>query len=312
VTDLCAGRVAIVTGAGRGIGRGEALGLAREGAKVVVADIGTELDGTGSSASVAESVVNEIKALGGDAIAANEDVGDWEASKRIIDLAIETFGGLDIIVNNAGNLRDRMMFNMSEEDFDLVIRVHLKGTFNLTRWASLYWRGRTQNELTNSASIVNTTSPAGLYGSAGQQNYSAAKAGIAIQTIGAARELARYGVRVNAISPGARTRMTDTLRPGGTSAEPAPDQFDAGDPENIAPLVVWLASNESADVTGQVFEVRGGSISVAEGWRRGPSTEKESRWDPSELTAIIPKLVAEAYQVPAPGGGRRPPAAPAS
>ena len=304
MAGLCAGRVVVVTGAGRGIGRGEAIGFAREGAKVVVADIGTDLEGTATWSSIADSVVSEIREFGGEAVSVAEDVGDWDASKRIVDFAIETYGGLDVLVNNAGTLRDRMMFNMNEDDFDSVIRVHLKGTFNLTRWASIYWRERSRNDLPNEASVINTTSPAGLYGSAGQQNYSAAKAGIAIQTVGAARELARYGVRANVICPRARTRMTETVRGSASAAAPIPDQFDANDPDNVAPLVVWLGSTASAPVTGQVFEIRGGSISVAEGWRRGPTAEKDGRWDPAELSDIVPSLVAEAYQLPVPGADR--------
>lgn len=306
--DSCAGRVVIVTGAGRGIGRGEALAFAQEGASVVVADVGAELDGTGRSSSVAENVVEEIRAQGGQAAAVSEDVGDWDASKRIVDFAIETFGGLHALVNNAGILRDRMMFNMSEEDFDSVVRVHLKGTFNLTRWCAIYWRERARQGLENEAAIVNTSSPAGLYGSAGQQNYSAAKAGIAIQTVGAARELGRYGVRANCISPAARTRMTESLRPGGAAREPVKSSFDPSDPENVAPLVVWLASPASSAVTGQVFEVRGGSITVAEGWRHGPSADKSGRWEQAELSEVVPELVARAYQLPAPGGGPQAPA----
>lgn len=296
--------MAIVTGGGRGIGRSEAVELARQGAKVVVADIGAALDGTPEPESVAHSVVEEITRSGGEAIACLEDVGDWQGSKRILDAAIDTYGGIDVVVNNAGILRDKMMFNMDEDDFDSVIRVHLKGTFSLTRWASIYWRGRQKENLENDARIINTCSPAGLYGSAGQANYSAAKAGIAAMTIGAARELARYGATANAISPGAATRMTATIRrPGATGEAPAPDAWDPRHPDNVAPLVAWLASPEAADVTGQVFEVAGGSVGVAEGWRHGPTVDKGARWDPAELGPVVHKLVAAAYQVPVPGGG---------
>lgn len=301
MAGLCEGRVVIVTGGARGIGRGEALEFARQGAKVVIADLGAELDGTGRTSAAADEVVEEIRGFGGEAAAINEDVGDWNGSKAIIDFAIEHFGGLDVIVNNAGNLRDKMMFNMDEDDFDVVIRVHLKGTFNMTRWGSIYWRERSRQELANDARVINTTSPAGLYGSAGQQNYSAAKGGIAIATIGAARELARYGVTVNAISPVARTRMTATLGRDTAPEQLDPDVFDARDPENVAPLVVWLGSPESAAITGRVFEIRGGTISVAESWRRGPSAGEDRRLDPTELGAIVPGLVEAAYQPPAPG-----------
>jgi NAD(P)-dependent dehydrogenase (short-subunit alcohol dehydrogenase family) len=303
VEDLLAGRVVIVTGAGSGIGRAEALEIARQGAKVVVADLGVALDGAAESVSAAQVVVDEITRAGGAAVSCREDVGDWAASKRILDTAIETFGGIDAVVNNAGILRDRMMFNMSEDDFDSVIRVHLKGTFSLTRWASIYWRERHKENLPNDGRIINTCSPAGLYGSAGQANYSAAKAGIAAMTIGAARELARYGATANAISPLARTRMTAS--PAQLAEAAAADTWDRRDPGNIAPLVAWLASAESADITGQVFEVGGGSVGVAEGWRHGPTVDKGARWDPLELGPTVRKLVSEAYQVPVPGGAAK-------
>jgi NAD(P)-dependent dehydrogenase (short-subunit alcohol dehydrogenase family) len=300
VGDLLAGRTAIVTGGGSGIGRAEALELGRQGAQVVVADLGVGLDGSGGSASAAEAVVDEITGAGGVAVACREDVGDWEGSKRIIDTAIDTFGGLDVIVNNAGILRDKMMFNMDEDDFDSVIRVHLKGTFSLTRWASIYWRRRQKEGLENDGRIINTCSPAGLYGSAGQANYSAAKAGIAAMTIGASRELARYGATANAISPVASTRMTATLR---SVEDIDPDAWDPRSPDNVAPLIAWLASAESADVTGQVFEVGGGSVGVAEGWRHGPTVDKGARWEAAELGQTVRELVDKAYQVPVPGGG---------
>ncbi|WP_236795502.1 SDR family oxidoreductase [Amycolatopsis sp. GM8] len=301
MTGLLDGQTTIVTGAGSGIGRAEALELARQGARVVVADLGVALDGSGGSASVADAVVDEITELGGVAVACRADVGDWNGSQRVIDTAIRTFGGIDVIVNNAGIIRDKMMFNMDEDDFDAVIRVHLKGTFSMTRWASIYWRKRQKEGLRNDARIINTCSPAGLYGSAGQANYSAAKAGIACMTIGAARELARYGVTANAISPVADTRMTATLQSNATTS--TTDGWDPRSPDNVAPLVAWLASAESADVTGQVFEVGGGSVGVAEGWRHGPTADKGARWDPAELGPVMHKLVSEAYQVPVPGGG---------
>lgn len=296
--DLCAGRVVIVTGAGRGIGLAEALGFAAAGAKVVVADIGVELDGSGATSSVGQAVVDEITARGGEALLSTADVGDPAGARSIFEAAVDGFGGIDVIVNNAGIIRDKMIFNMDEDDFDSVIRVHLKGAFNLNRLGAIYWRDRAKRGLANDARIVNTTSPAGLYGSAGQQNYSAAKAGLAAMTIGLARELGRYGVTANAISPTARTRMTATIaRPG------PPAAADAGlrGPENVAPLVVWLGSAESKAVTGQVFEVGGGRISVAEGWRRGPTAESGAGWVAAELGPLVDKLVADAYQVPVPG-----------
>jgi NAD(P)-dependent dehydrogenase (short-subunit alcohol dehydrogenase family) len=302
--QCCAGRVAVVTGAGRGIGRAEALELGRQGARVVVADIGVSLAGAREPEPVAQSVVDEIRAAGGEAITCLEDVGDWTGAKRILDAAIDAFGGVDVVVNNAGIMRDKMMFNMDEDDFDAVIRVHLKGTFSLTRWASIYWRERAKEGLANEGRVINTCSPSGLYGSAGQANYSGAKAGIAAMTIGASRELANYGVTVNAISPVARTRMTDTLRrPGDAVPELAPGAFDARDPDNVAPLVAWLASTDSSDVTGQVIEIGGGVVTIAEGWRHGPSRDKGARWEAGELGPVVRELVAAAYTVPVPGGG---------
>jgi NAD(P)-dependent dehydrogenase (short-subunit alcohol dehydrogenase family) len=303
--DLCAGRVVIVTGAGRGIGRAEALGFAAEGAKVVVADIGVELDGSGATASVGQAVVDEIKALGGEAALSTADVGDSKGAQEIFDLAVEGFGGIDVIVNNAGILRDKMIFNMDESDFDAVIRVHLKGTFNLNRLGAIYWRDRNKEGLENDARIINTSSPAGLYGNVGQQNYSAAKAGSAAMVIGLARELGRYGVTANAISPGARTRMTDSIpRPGNPAPVPT-EGPDLRSPENVAPLVIWLGSAESKGVTGQVFEVGGGRIAVAEGYRHGPEVTSEATWNPSELGPLVTKIVSEAYQVPVPGAPRQ-------
>lgn len=304
MTDLLKGRVVIVTGAGGGIGRAEALELGRQGAKVVVADLGVALDGSAESASAAQMVVDEITQAGGEAVACREDVGDWDASKRIFDTAVDTYGGLDVIVNNAGILRDKMMFNMTEDDFDAVIRVHVKGTFMMTRWASIYWRGRSKEGLENDGRIINTCSPAGLYGSAGQANYSAAKAGIAAMTIGASRELAAYGATANAISPVAATRMSATLARHANASSENEGQWDPRSPDNVAPLVAWLASSDSADITGQVFEVGGGNVNVAEGWRKGPAADKGARWDPAELGPVVRKLVSEAYQVPVPGGGK--------
>ena len=290
---ICEGRVVIVTGAGRGIGREEALLFAAEGAKVVVNDYGVDLDGAGPKSEVAESVVAEIQAMGGEAVANGDDVSDWEGSQRLINLAIETFGGLDTLVNNAGILRDRMLVNMTEEEWDAVIRVHLKGTFCTTRWAAAYWRERTKAGETNVARVVNTSSGSGLYANPGQSNYGAAKSGIASFSQIVAKELGRYGVNVNAIAPGARTRMTMSVPGAAARPEPKPDEFDRRDPANVAPLVVWLGSPAAADVTGQVFNVAGGMIGVAESWRRGPSQDKGDRWSPSEIGDVVPKLLAE-------------------
>ena len=297
MTGLCDGRVVLVTGAGRGIGRSEALGFAREGAKVVVSDIGVELDGSGGSVGVADAVVDEIKGFGGDAIAAAEDVGDFEAAKRLVDLAISHYGKLDVLVNNAGILRDKMIFNMDESDFDAVIRVHLKGTWNLLHWAAIYWRERQKEGVEVDARVINTSSPAGLFGNVGQTNYSPAKAGIAAMTITAAAELGRYGVNVNAISPVAQTRMTASIqRPGADPRpEPAEGELNLRSPDAVAPLVVWLGSAASKEVTGRVFEVGAGSISVATGWNHGPSARRDDGiWEPSDLTELVTKLVGEA------------------
>jgi NAD(P)-dependent dehydrogenase (short-subunit alcohol dehydrogenase family) len=295
MTGICEGRVVIVTGAGRGIGRGHAIEFARQGARVVVNDLGAEVDGSGTASGPAGEVVDEIRAAGGEAVANGEDVSDWEGAQRLVASAIDTFGGLDVVVNNAGILRDRMLVNMTIEEWDAVISVHLRGTFGPARAAAGYWRERDKAGETNDARIINTSSSSGIYGNIGQTNYGAAKAGIAAFTVIAAKELARYGVTVNAIAPAALTRMTENLGGmGKRAAERDPDAFDADHPVNVAPLVVWLGSPESRGVTGRVFNVRGGEISVAEGWVAGPAVDKGARWDPAELTEIIPDLVAKA------------------
>jgi NAD(P)-dependent dehydrogenase (short-subunit alcohol dehydrogenase family) len=293
MAGICAGRVVIVTGAGRGLGRAHALEFARQGARVVVNDIGAELDGTGSSSGPAGEVVDLIRASGGEAIANGDDISDFAGAKHVIDSAIAQWGSLDVVVNNAGILRDRMIFNMSVEDFDAVIRVHLRGTWCMCHHAAVYWREKSKDGTPVDAAIINTSSPAGLYTSMGQSNYGPAKAGLANMAIVLAAELGRYGVRVNAISPGARTRMTDTIRRPGVMDTPA-DGFDAGDPANISPLVVWLASSEAKDVTGRVFNVRGGSIGVAEPWHAGPTADKGERWDPAELGPVVRELLSKA------------------
>lgn len=301
MANLCEGRVVLVTGAGRGIGRSEALAFAREGAQVVVSDIGVELDGSGGSTDVASLVVAEIKDLGGEAVAAVEDIGDTDGAARAAQAAVDNFGRLDVIVNNAGILRDKMIFNMEPEDFDAVIRVHLRGTWNLLRWGAIYWRERSKEGEGNDARVINTSSPAGLYGNVGQTNYSPAKAGIAAMTITAARELNRYGVNVNAISPVARTRMTQSIPRSPDRPAPSAAAEEQRDPDYVAPLVVWLGSRESAAVTGQVFEVGAGSIGVAEGWRHGPNErrgEGEGNWEPSELGPLVANLLERADASP--------------
>jgi len=300
MSGLVDGRVVIITGAGRGIGRAHALAFAAEGAKVVVNDIGAGADGSATGESPAEQVVAEIIAAGGQAVVNGEDVADWAGAENLIKTAIDTFGGLDVLVNNAGFLRDRMLVGMSEGEWDAVIRVHLKGHFAPLRHAAAYWRAEAKAGKTVDARIINTSSGAGLQGSIGQGNYAAAKAGIAEMTIQAAAELKNYGVSVNAIAPAARTRMT--VGAGGAMAEAmaAPEEgFDAMAPENISPLVVWLGSAESKDVTGRVFEVEGGKITVAEGWRHGPSEDKGDRWDPKEIGPVVATLLEKA-EIPTP------------
>jgi NAD(P)-dependent dehydrogenase (short-subunit alcohol dehydrogenase family) len=294
MTGICSGRVVIVTGAGRGIGRGHALEFARQGASVVVNDLGAALNGTGSSTGPAGAVVDEIRADGGDAVVNGDDVSEWTGAERLVRTALETYGRLDVLVNNAGILRDRMLVNMTEGEWDKVVQVHLKGTFGPAHFAAEHWRERSRAGDEVDARIVNTSSTSGIFGNVGQTNYGAAKAGIAAFTIIAAQELGRYGVTVNAIAPGARTRMTENL--GGVRPVPEPGKFDGSAPENVAPLVVWLGSPESRGVTGQVFLVGGGRIGVARGWQRGPGVDKGARWEPEELSEIVPALVAEAQR----------------
>ena len=291
---ICEGRVVVVTGGGRGIGRGHALEFARQGARVVVNDLGAEVDGTGSSAGPAGEVVEEIRGLGAEAVANGDDVSDMAGARRLIDTALTTFGGLDVLVNNAGILRDRMLVNMTDSEWDAVIRVHLRGTFAPMRWASEYWRNRVKDGQSNDARIINTTSPSGIYGNVGQTNYGAAKAGVAAMTVIASQELGRYGVTVNAIAPAALTRMTESLGFGADRAEDRAGRFDPDDPDNIAPLVVWLAGPAAAGITGRVFNIHGGHISVAEGWVAGPGVGRDDRWELSELDEAIPGLVARA------------------
>ena len=294
--NLCEGRICIVTGAGRGIGREHALALAGQGARVVVNDVGGATDGSGSSATPAEEVVAEITTTGGQAVVNSDDISSFDGAQRLITQAIDTFGGLDVVVNNAGILRDRMLVNMSEDEWDAVMRVHLKGTFACTRWAATYWRDRVKAGNTNDARVINTTSGSGLFGNVGQANYGAAKAGIASFTIIAAEELRRYGVTVNAVSPIALTRMTEGLGLG----DAAEDERDKVHPRWISPVVAWLASTQSADVTGRVFQTSGRYWAIAEGWHRGPQDTPTD--DPSEVDAIMRPLLAAA-RPNARGGG---------
>lgn len=282
------GRVCVVTGAGRGIGREHALLLARTGAKVVVNDLGGGVDGDGQAQGPAQDVVEEIHALGGEAVANFDDISTFQGAEQLVGTAVDHFGRLDVLINNAGILRDRMLVNMSEAEWDAVIAVHLKGTFGPAHHAAVHWRERSKAGDDVDARIINTSSPSGIYGNVGQTNYGAAKAGIAAFTIIAGMELARYGVTVNAIAPAALTRMTENLGMGA-----APDEVkEQMSPKWIAPIVTWLASPESRHVNGRVFDVSGRAISVSEGWHRGPTATPVE--DPVELGLIVSELVAQA------------------
>ncbi|MGW0471940.1 SDR family oxidoreductase [Streptomyces coeruleorubidus] len=299
MSGICDGRVVVVTGAGRGLGRAHALAFAAEGARLVVNDLGVGLDGTPAAAggtpgpdSPAGRVAEEIRAAGGEAVPHGGDIATTEGAAALVRTALETYGRLDTLVNNAGFLRDRMLVNLDEDDFDAVVRVHLKGHFLPLRHAAAHWRSEAKAGRRPEARIVNTSSGAGLLGSVGQGNYSAAKSGIVALTLVAAAELRRYGVQVNAIAPAARTRMTERTF---ADTMAAPDSgFDTMAPENVSPLVVWLGSAASAGVTGRVFEAEGGRITVMEGWRPGPGVDKGERWAPAEAGEAARKLLAEA------------------
>ncbi len=287
------GRVAIITGAGRGIGREHALLFAAEGAKVVVNDLGGAVDGSGDDRTPAQQVVDEIKAMGGEAVANADDVAEWEGGRRLVEAAVETFGDLHILVNNAGILRDRVLVNMTEEEWDSVIKVHLKGHFVPSRWAASYWREQSKAGKAVRANIINTSSTSGLVGNTGQANYGAAKAGIGAFTVILGQELSRYGVRTNAIAPAARTRMTEAT-PGLGEIVKAPDepgQFDVWNPANISPLVAWLAT-EGCPANGKVFFVQGGTIKEFRGWTMADGIEKGDRWTVSELDSEMKKILA--------------------
>jgi len=291
MAGVCEGRVVIVTGAGRGIGREHALELARQGAAVVVNDLGVALDGTGGGLTPAESVVAEIEELGGAAVANADDVASWEGGARMVQQALDVFGRLDAVVNNAGFVRDRMFVSCSEEEWDAVVRVHLKGHFCVSRHAAAWWRDRSKAGDDVDARIVNTSSGAGILGSVGQSAYSAAKAGIATLTLVQAAELGRYGVTANALAPAARTRMTEGVFTEMMAAV-GEGEFDAMDPANVAPVVAWLCSSSSSGVTGQLFEVEGGKLSIAEGWHHGASVDIGRRWDPAEIGDAVAELLA--------------------
>lgn len=288
MSGICEGRVCLITGAGRGIGREYALMLAGQGAKIVVNDLGGDMAGAGADASPAQQVVAEIEAMGGEAIANGANVADFDACGDMVRQAVDHFGRLDVLVNNAGILRDRMLVNMDESEWDAIMAVHLKGTFAPTRHAAGYWREQVKAGETVDARIINTTSPSGIYGNVGQTNYGAAKAGIAGFTVITAMELGRYGVTANAIAPVALTRLTEDLGLGQADEETK----EKMSPRWIAPIITWLASPESKDVTGRVFDVSGDHLGIAEGWHRGPIAPAEE--DPTKLGPIVAGLVEQA------------------
>jgi NAD(P)-dependent dehydrogenase (short-subunit alcohol dehydrogenase family) len=288
---ICDGRVVIITGAGRGLGREHALAFAAEGAKVVVNDVGASLQGDGNDMSPAQEVVDLIRANGGEAITNGDDIADWEGAGRLVQSAIDTFGGLDTVVTNAGIVRDRMFVNMSVDEWDAVIRVHLRGTFCPVKHAVDYWRAESKAGRPREGRVVTTSSGAGLHGSIAQTNYSAAKAGIATFTINIAAELGRIGVNANSIAPSARSRMTEEAF-AEMMAKPETG-FDAMDPANISPLVVWLGSGD-CNVSGRVFECAGGLISLADGWQIGAEFDKGAKWDPAEIGSVVDDLVKAA------------------
>jgi NAD(P)-dependent dehydrogenase (short-subunit alcohol dehydrogenase family) len=293
---LLDGKVAVITGAGRGIGREEALLMAKHGCKVVVNDLGGHFDGTGQSRSPAEEVVKEIRATGGQAVANFESVTDFKAAKRIIDCAIDNFGKLNIVVNNAGILRDRMIFNMNDEDFDAVVAVHLKGTFNVSRHATAYWREQHKGGNQLNGRLINTSSDSGLLGNAGQSNYGAAKAAVAAMAVIVDREMSRYGVTANAIAPVARTRLTVDATPQTAAGMPQAKagEWDPFTPAHVAPLVAWLASDDAKDVHGEVFRVGLGNVWLMQGWHSvGRVTKRGSMWEPAELGAKLKEELAK-------------------
>jgi NAD(P)-dependent dehydrogenase (short-subunit alcohol dehydrogenase family) len=286
------GRVAIITGAGRGIGREHALLFAEEGAKVVVNDLGGAVDGSGDDRTAAEQVVDEIRAMGAEAVANADDITDWEGGSRLVQAAVEAFGDLHVLVNNAGILRDKMLVNMSEAEWDSVVHVHLKGHFVPTRHAAAYWREQVKAGKDVKAAVINTSSTSGLLGNPGQTNYGAAKAGVAAFTTIAAKELERYGVRVNAIAPAARTRMTEQTPGLGdiVKAPTDPGRFDVWDPANVSPLVAYLATAE-CPINGQVFFVQGGVVRLFQPWTMTTTLQRDDRWSVVELAKSLPSLV---------------------
>ena len=288
---ICDNRTVIITGAARGLGRAYALAFGAEGANVVVNDIGTSLGGEGRNTSAADAVVEEIRAAGGKAIANYEDITDWDAAKRIVDAALEAFGDLHVVVNNAGIVRDRMFVSATVEEWDATMHVHLRGHFCISRHAVNYWRQKQKDGRDPDARIINTSSGAGLQGSIAQAAYATAKGGIASLTLVQAAELGRYGITANALAPSARTRMTEQAFADKMATEG--QAFDVMDPANVAPTVVWLGSSASAHVSGCVFELEGGKIMLEDGWREGPFVDRQARWEPSDVGAAVDKLLSE-------------------
>lgn len=292
MAGICEGRVVIVTGAGRGIGREHALELARQGARVVVNDLGVSNDGRGGDSSPAHEVVAEIERLGSQGFANGADVADFEATRKLVEETVQRFGRLDAVVNNAGFVRDKMFVSCGEDEWDAVVRVHLKGHFCIARHAAAYWRDETKAGRKPSARIVNTSSGAGVLGSVGQAAYSSAKAGIATLTLVQAAELARYGVTANAICPIARTRMTEAVF--SDAMKKPEDGFDVNDPANVSPFVAWLCSTDSEGVSGRVWEVFGGTITAFDGYRREATVDGGKRWNPADIGAAVRKVLDEA------------------
>jgi len=288
---ICAGRIVIVTGSGRGLGRSYALAFAREGARVVVNDLGTTLHGEGRDTATAQAVVDEIKSAGGDAVANGDDISDWEGAQRLVQTAVDHFGGLDVVVNNAGFVRDRMFVSATVDEWDATMKVHLRGHFCVSRHAVDFWRASAKQGKAVDARIINTSSGAGLNGSMAQSAYAAAKGGIATLTLVQAAELGKYGITANALAPAARTRMTEQAF--ADKMKRPDDGFDLQDPDNIAPTVVWLGSAASRHVTGCIFELEGGSIMIADGWNDGPRIDKGARWQPAEVGAAVERLLGE-------------------
>ena len=290
------GRVAVITGAGRGVGREHALLFAREGAKVVVNDLGATADGSGGDAGPAAEVAGEIRAAGGEAVANTDDIADFEGARRLIDQAVDEFGALHILVNNAGILRDRTLANMSEAEWDDIMRVHLRGHFCPSRWAAAYWRGQSKAGVELRPAVINTASTSGLFHNPGQSNYGAAKSGIASFTIMMHRELARYGVRANCIAPAAATRLTAGLEVGGKPVPGADPDFDPGDPANVSPFVAYLAT-EGCPIGGRVFFVMGGEVHLFQPWTIVDCIEKAGRWTIEELEKEAPRLADVRFEL---------------